>query len=210
MSAPKPKRLNPDRQQFLISLLADILREGRPTFFAFEAACRHGLRIRLIHEGWRWQAADDLAAELVATALRRIGAVRPTWYAGQPAYTEAGFAPILRTRCRRCGKPIEAGAMATGWAINFCSNACRAYTQRKVEGRTRQDYYEALRASGEMQRLKRTTICPNCGVEFLPKKPQWPPDPTKPRYCSNACSKRHFFVKRREAKRAALECVAAE
>lgn len=201
--------LNADRQRHILSAVTSILRDGRPTLFAFEGACRHGLRIRLILEGWRWQRADDAAAEIVARALRMIGATRPSWYAGQPAYTEEGFAPIRRTHCRRCGKPIDAVEMMSGWQSAFCSNACRVSHRRHVEGRTRADYDAALRATGELKRLKRITRCPNCGAEFVPKKAQWPPDPAKPRYCSNRCSKQHYFAKRRqEAKRQTFGYVA--
>lgn len=193
-----PHRLNADRQRHILNAVTEILREGRPTYFAFEGPCRHGLRIRLISEGWRWANADSAAAEMVARALKMIGAVRPSWYQGQPRYVEDGYAPAIYVRCRRCHRPLSNAMTEFGYQSPFCSNACRVATRRNVDKKTREDYYRALRAAGEVKRLKRLTTCPNCGVKFLPKKPQWPPDPTKPRYCCNRCSKVHFFVKRRE------------
>ena len=40
----RPRRINKDRHRHLVSTVAAILRSGHPTFFAYEAACRHGLR----------------------------------------------------------------------------------------------------------------------------------------------------------------------
>jgi len=175
--------------------------------FAREAASRHGLRISFILEGRRWQIAD--AAEIVAMALRIIGARRPTWYQGQPAYTEEGYSPRLRTHCRRCRKPVQNQFTAQGLELSFCSNACRVATRRNVDQRTPTDYEAALRAAGELKRIERMTTCPNCGVEFVPAK--WAPDPTKPRYCSNRCSKHHYFVKLRQARLTdAFTCEAAD
>jgi hypothetical protein len=112
-----------------------------------------------------------------STAFFRITAKRPTWYQGQPAYTEEGYSPNANTHCTRCRRPLTAFYSDQGLALRFCSNACRVAVRRNVEKRSQADYHAAMRAAGELKRLKRLTTCPNCKVEFLPKKPQWPPDP---------------------------------
>lgn len=100
----------------MVSTIATILRQGEPTVFAFEAACRHGLRIRLIFEGWRWADADSTAAEIVATALRRIGAQRPTWLQGQREYT------ISTDQCSWCRGDLTESDILRG--RRFCSVEC--------------------------------------------------------------------------------------
>ena len=201
----KPGKLNRDRRKHFISTIAAILREGEPTPFAHEAACRHGLRIRLIFEAWGWADADALSADIVATALRMVGARRPTWYQGQPEYTQEGYAPTLTAHCRRCHKPLADPETSAGWNTSFCSNACRRSSQRRGELMTQCEYVAALRAASEVKKLEREITCAHCSTVFVPKKALWPPAPPgKPRYCSNGCSKAAFW-KRRQADRAAPE-----
>ncbi|EAQ35763.1 hypothetical protein NB311A_05083 [Nitrobacter sp. Nb-311A] len=118
--APKKKRfkVNKDRRAHIVRVVTSILAGGEPTRFAFEATCRHAVRSRLCLNGWSWAAADDLAADVVKDALRRLGARRPTWKEGQPEWAQDGFAPILRTRCIRCHRTLE------GERWKFCSELC--------------------------------------------------------------------------------------
>lgn len=120
---PEPKaklrRINKDRRRHLVETVAAILKRGEPTVFAFEAACRHGLRSRLCLQGWKWAEADALAAEIVATALNRIGARRPTWEEGQPEFAQNGAGALIeRTRCIRCHKPLPENHR------KFCGHTC--------------------------------------------------------------------------------------
>lgn len=115
----RPRRINKDRRRHLVETVATILKSGESSPFAFEASCRHGLRSRLCLAGWGWQDADALAADIVAEALRRIGARRPTWEEGQPDYVQnGGGALIERTRCVRCHTPLPEGH------FKFCSRLC--------------------------------------------------------------------------------------
>lgn len=119
--APKKRfKVNKDRRAYIVRIISSILAGAEPTRFAFEATCRHAVRSRLCLNGWSWAAADDLAADIVKDALRRLGAKRPTWKEGQPEYTQDGFAPILRTRCIRCHGPLEDDRP------KFCSHWCSA------------------------------------------------------------------------------------
>jgi hypothetical protein len=118
VAKPKAARINKDRRAHIVRVIAAILVAGEPTKFAFEATCRHAVRSRLCLAGWRWSDADDMAADIVAMALRRIGAQRPTWQQGQPEWAQEGFAPILRTRCVRCRSPLPEGH------LKFCSQLC--------------------------------------------------------------------------------------
>lgn len=201
-----PGKLTPDRQRHIVGVIASILRQGEPTHFAFEAACRHGLRIRLIFAGVRWADADRAALEIVAAALRQIGARRPTWYQGQPAYTEQGYAPTLIENCKRCHKPLPDPTTNGGWNTKFCSNACRRSYQHRGEQMTQREYTKALKAASEVKRLEKQTTCGCCGVLFVPKKALWPPaPPDKPRFCSNSCSRKHTLAKQRQARGLSLD-----
>jgi hypothetical protein len=64
----KVRLLNRDRRRHLIETAAAILRTARPTHFAFEGSCRHGIRRSLCLEGWPWQDADLAAADVVSTS----------------------------------------------------------------------------------------------------------------------------------------------
>jgi len=135
-------RLAAGRRKALVDRCAVILRAGEPTCFAFEATCRHSLRAGLCLNGWSWARADTEAAEIVAEALRRIRAKRPTWREGQPRYTQEGFSPIERTRCAWCAKPLPAEKFL------YCCTTCsqRARQVRRVRDERAYDY--AVRRAG--------------------------------------------------------------
>ncbi len=102
----------------LIDQTAAIMRRGEPTNFAFEGFMRHGLRSGLCLRGWSWADADDMAADIVRSALSQIGAKRPTVQQGQPEWTQEGVILIKRERCIRCGWALPEGH----W--KFCSRRC--------------------------------------------------------------------------------------
>jgi hypothetical protein len=132
----KPRRLSKDRRRQLVAIVANILRSGEPTKFTFEATCRHAIRSRLCLQGWRWAEADTIAADIVATALRSIGAQRPAWKEGQPEYTQDGFAPILRTRCAHCGRPLPD---SDGTRRIHCSSVCANVRRSRLAAIRRAD-----------------------------------------------------------------------
>lgn len=140
--APKPARyrLHHVRQVRLIDEVANILKLGEPTYFAFEGACRHALRKALVLKGWPWPDADKAAGEVVRVALERVGAQRPTWLQGQPGWTEPGAYPIERTNCARCRKPLP------GDRPKYCSDHCRrgAQDERQVEQRSAERLAERI------------------------------------------------------------------
>lgn len=119
---PPRKRLSKDKRRQLIDAMMAILRQGEASKFEFEASCRHGLRTALCLKGWSWSEADTTAAAIVERSLHFIGAVRPTWYEGQPEWTQNGSgALIARTRCVRCRRRLE--DMHTKFCSTLCANA---------------------------------------------------------------------------------------
>jgi hypothetical protein len=124
---PKVARINKDRRAHIERVVAMILARGEPTQFAYEATCRHAVRSRLCLAGWRWTDADEVAAGVVAAALKRIGAQRPTWKQGQHEWTQDGYGPIERTRCVRCNGPLPVGC----W--KFCCQPCAVNHHHRLE-----------------------------------------------------------------------------
>lgn len=115
---PKPFRINKDRRKYIVGVVVRILEEGEPTRFSFSAVCRHAIRSRLCLLGWSWTNADLTADSIVTTALIRVGARRPTWQEGQPEYTQEGYAPVERTLCVQCARPLPEGH------TKFCGRPC--------------------------------------------------------------------------------------
>ena len=118
IAKPRPRQLSRDHRRRLVDGVAAILRKGDPTPFAFEAFCIYGLRSGLCLRGWGWHEADETAQDVVSAALRQIGAKRPTWYQGQPEYTQDGVIMFERTRCVRCHWKLPEGHR------KFCSSLC--------------------------------------------------------------------------------------
>lgn len=63
----------------------------------------------------------------VAAALRRVRAVRPTWYEGQPEHVIAAGMLIERTRCVKCHKPLPEGN------FKYCSRLCGQAHAKRAE-----------------------------------------------------------------------------
>jgi hypothetical protein len=129
------KRLAKERRRVIRARIVVILAAGDPTPFAFEAACRHGLRAALCLAGWTWAKADREAADIVALALRDLGAQRPTWQQGQPDYAQTGTI-ILRERCLSCGASLlnELNTTYCSWLCRNRWHATMAATWRMQDG----------------------------------------------------------------------------
>ncbi|MBZ9710538.1 hypothetical protein LB543_27965 [Mesorhizobium sp. ESP7-2] len=165
---PKPRQLNRDRHRHLVGTVADILREGQPTNFAFEGPVTHGLRVSLILQGWPWLDADLAAADVVGAALRQIGAVRPTWQQGQIGYTEDVTAEHERCANSDCGKPVVIGL--NGKPRKYCSDLCLTRHHAKMASRhgfqrTRAEYL-AFHAANRAKKGEGERDCDRCGARF--------------------------------------------
>ncbi|RWA76672.1 MAG: hypothetical protein EOQ28_03020 [Mesorhizobium sp.] len=115
----RPRSMNRERRRHLVSTVGAILKTGDPTLFAYEASCRYGIRTRLCLAGWGWEDADAEAADIVATALRIVGAKRPIWAEGQPEWVQNGAGALIeRTRCIQCLGPLPEHHR------KFCSQLC--------------------------------------------------------------------------------------
>lgn len=182
------KKLNTDRRKHLVITVANILRTGNPTPFAFESSCRHGVRSGLCLDGWSWREADQAATEVVEAALKRIGGTRPTWWQGQPESAAEGLTFIERTFCECCGgKMPKAEEIQTGWEKRYCSKLCNEksrirYERQYGKQRTLAELHIAQKAMGERKRQKRETSCRKCGELFIPFQN------SRLLYCSRTCA----------------------
>ena len=174
------------RRDAMIDATIAILDRWHASKFQFEGACRHGVRAGLCLDGFSYGAADQWSAAIVGEALRRIGAVRPSWQEGQPEHTQDGYAPVERVTCEHCGRLLT--DKTRPWQ-RFCSKVCRvAAKERRIK--TQQDLCSAaerkaiLAASRQAMRdaaeLRNTKACAHCGVIFRADRP-------RVMFCSKRC-----------------------
>ena len=88
------------------------------SMLGLEGPLRASLRADLCLRGWHWMDADRAAIDIVASALRFLGAERPDWYEGQREWTIEAGTLIERTRCARCHKKLPEGN------FKYCSRLC--------------------------------------------------------------------------------------
>ena len=204
------RTLGKARHDRLVQWTADLLRRGISSKFEYEAACRTGLRKGLCLEGWKWLDADTAAAVVVLTALNQIGAVRPTWYEGQPEYTQPGYAPVERVQCERCGTRIPDGRFERSdpSQVKFCSTLCReaakmARRRQSIKLMGEAEHTATVLARKERERQGRADaricVCECCGEVFDRKD-------SRMAYCSRTCANRHRMEKVTETVRKCAVC----
>lgn len=122
----------------LIDQTAAIMRRGEPSVFAFEGFMRHGLRSGLCLRGWSWADADELASDVVRSALHQLGAKRPTYQQAQPEWTQEGVILIEREYCVRCGWRLPE------FARKFCGRRCADAHKAALRRRFAAEFVEAV------------------------------------------------------------------
>lgn len=181
-------RLTRERQKALVYATVDVLRDGRPTFFRYEASARVGIRVGLILNRWSWTAADEMAAQIVSRALNMLGAVRPTWEMGQPWYVEGGALRFDWLNCIHCGRPFQDEDLTRpGFQRRYCSDECQnvaSLRRRRLDKRDEINakhlaYMHAVAARGPEY------TCERCGSKFRPKQID---RRKQPRFCSRDCA----------------------
>lgn len=152
--ARRDKRIHNDP---IVRRIARILDSGRPTRFAFEGACRHGIRAHLCLSGATWARADTFAALVVTLALHRIGATRPTWAQAQPEYGD----DVERWWCVVCHGELN------GERSKYCSDVCRVIgVNRDVSARRVLDEQAARAAMVAAGGRTLERACQQCGEAF--------------------------------------------
>ncbi|MGB3831218.1 MAG: hypothetical protein WA975_05060 [Mesorhizobium sp.] len=174
------RKLNRARRQHLIDRAAVILREGEPSKFQFEAACRHGFRSSFCLQGWSWTDADQAAADVVAAALLLVGAERPTWQEGQPEWTQDGVLRVERDNCIRCRGPLPDGHHK--FCCVDCGRAHREAMARQADNAAANARLYAYYAAWSARQAEQS--CALCDAKFRPNRPQQ-------RFCSVQCRNIH-------------------
>lgn len=174
--APKPV-LNKGRREHVVSKIMEVLRDWRQSPFENEGPALAALRSALCLEGHGWHRSDQQAAEVVADALRRIGAVRPTWLQGQREYVEP------RENCAWCSGPLSTEMMPRGLPNSFCSTKCAKSAilvrDLRTSGESRKAYLAAYRVIAKLSHSAVT--CAHCAEKFHPQY-------GSERFCSAACA----------------------
>lgn len=186
ISEKRRRQLGSGAFKRLVEFVAGILGEGRPTLFAFEGGCRHGVRSSLCLQGWKWEDADLAAASVLTTAIALTGAERPTWLQGQPEYTQDGHSPIERTRCMNCGGNLP--PPENGNERKYCSDICRVVYINRIarlsgERVSRAEYFARVATEKKLRIEQLERDCEHCGKAFTPKFTNM----VKQRYCSPQC-----------------------
>jgi hypothetical protein len=165
----------------IVKFIAAILERGEPTRWAFEGACRAGLRSHRCLTGETWQDADDWAARIVKHALHRIGAtVRPTWEMGQPDDRED---LVERRFCVVCHGPLDAHGRR---GQLYCSDACMSTgSNRSRMARMAEEKAVSTAAFqvAETRGEHLTRQCPQCERTF---QVRW--DYVVQKYCGQECA----------------------
>ncbi|KQT57476.1 MULTISPECIES: hypothetical protein [unclassified Aureimonas] len=180
----KYRKLNTKRFIHLVGQAKVILAAGDPTVFAFEGASRHGLRIGLIERGWAWKDADSCAAEIVAAALKELGATRPSWADGQPDFVSS--VGTLRTFCAHCNGRIPPDRKThAGNPVKYCSFECGQYAYRKKasefgEQVSLAEYLTRCAERSAKTLEERARNCEQCNKRFLSSR-------LDARFCSTSC-----------------------
>jgi len=114
-------------RRMAIVMLGDFQEGIAASLFAYEGVFIAEMRSSLCLLGWPWSIADQAARDLVAEALRRINAERPSWNEGQREWTIQAGTLIARTRCVTCHKRL------TGEQVKFCSKLCANRWHKRLD-----------------------------------------------------------------------------
>lgn len=147
---------NRDQRQHMLSLAVHQLQEWQLSPFQHEGAVRAGLRSELCLKSFRWNVADQAAAALVAEALAKMGAKRPSWDEGQRHYVEP------RENCAWCQAPLPDDMAQGEFRKRFCSEVCARSALQHWDFESRSLYDRTMEAARESIRRLRNAPKP-CG-----------------------------------------------
>lgn len=176
--APPRPIVSADRHMDLVAKTAAILDTFKATKFEHEGACRAGLRTAWCEEGNGWQRSDDAAAKVVADALDKIGARRPSWEEGQWVYAQR------EEQCAWCQGPIEDGDQSSG--RRFCSADCAKSALLHMNRKTNHHYGAVLRSAIRLIDKEKSEArpCRFCATPFKS-------DRADAQFCSASCAGFH-------------------
>lgn len=165
---PKPQAREPiyrgNERKHMISKIIDTLADWRLSPFENEGPAHAAVRSALCGNGYGWVRSDEEADDLVKEGLRRIGAKRPSWDAGQWHYTDSPDS------CSWCKGPIDEESRTR--SQRFCSSVCaKSALEHRVYETVRRNDRVAASAYRLINRLASPPRpCQWCGAAFQSDK----------------------------------------
>ena len=177
LAGPKPHPIfRGDQRKHVVNLVMDVMRGWHQSPFQLEGPVTAGIRSALCLAGYNWHRSNKQAVEVVAEALRLLGAVRPTWEQGQRHYVEP------RENCKWCFAPIdEDGDRLSGFCSLEHARAAQMHWGFETLACSDKAYSNVTRAISRLSQTPRK--CEACGNKF---RPQW--STHLQRFCSHECS----------------------
>lgn len=182
-----PREFRGAAKEAAIQKTMDAMRDWRMSPFEREGTMVHGLRSGLCLKGHGWQAADREASEIVGTALRLLGAVRPDYQQGQRDATT----PM--ENCSWCTLEIPEEDRSENRKPRYCSPECAktALVWRQEEWAFR----DKLLHDSALRIVNRESLpmhrCEQCGDPFRPFNGR----AMDQRFCSRRCQALHRRTK---------------
>jgi hypothetical protein len=168
------------KREHVVQRVTEELQRWKFSPFEREGACRHGLRSGFCSEGARWARADIEAERIVAEALRRTGAKRPSWDEGQRAHTQS---PDF---CAWCQGSMEDSEAKPGQ--RFCSARCARTALEHMAHKSSNYVGAVLKSAYRLIARERAPVrdCLECGNKYRNDR-----DTT---FCSPHCANEHRRV----------------
>lgn len=167
-----------EKRKSLINEVMDVLRDWRLSPFENEGSVRAGMRSALCLKGYGWNRSDRQVEDIVAQALRLMGAERPSFEQGQPAYSNG------TDFCHWCFCPIDEEDRSR--RRRFCTPECAQIGLQYMTRKTTHHYGAVLRSAIRMidREKAEPQECGYCGDMFKS-------DRSNQRFCSSRCAGLH-------------------
>lgn len=114
---PRKTLIEGKARERVVRDIIDILEDYRLSVFESEGPIRASIRSVLCLAGNGWEPSDNESAGLIAAALHKMGAKRPTWFQGQQSYITG------KERCLHCSCELPEEIIAN--RERYCSFVCK-------------------------------------------------------------------------------------
>lgn len=168
-----------DKRKHVVGKVVEQLEGWTSTPFEHEGSTRAGLRSGLCLNGLRWPLADLVAADLVASALREMGAQRPSFEQGQPEYVHELI------YCAHCSRELGEDDVSANRARRYCSVECAkaAMAKQSMRHREKNDKFKRSAQAIVYQAKIAERTCVECGGSFRPQS-----EGKAQKFCSQRCA----------------------
>jgi len=173
-SSSSRKIFRGEQRETVINRVMDVMRDWRQSPFEHEGATTAALRSSLCLGGHGFSLSEAEAMDIVATCLRRLGAVRPTWEQGQRHYAEP------RENCRWCYTLLDSSTLAAGFCSEEHARFAREHWGFQTSRRSDAAFAAVERALWRFRQAPRK--CSQCDKQFRPVS-----ENSVQKFCSDEC-----------------------